>query len=77
MKKFVEGDKSKAFCFYCSDIVQTTFCLRNVSFSDGRGTAMNILAAVCDNCQKVVAIPAQAVPAIAQSRASDANSGQG
>ena len=25
MKTFVEGDKSKAFCFCCSDIVQTTF----------------------------------------------------
>ena len=68
MKIFIEGDKSTAFCFCCSDIVQTTFFLRNVSFSDGRGIAMDILVGVCDKCEQVVAIPAQSVPAISRAR---------
>ena len=76
MTLYVEGDKSKAFCTRCSDIVKTTFFLRNVPFSDGRGIAMTIIAGVCDNCKSVVAIPAQSVPAIAQSRTSDVMLGQ-
>lgn len=77
MKLFVEGDRSKAFCSFCSDIVQTTFFLRDVPFSDGRGIAMDILVGVCDNCKSVVAVPHQSVPAITRSRAIQTKAEQG
>lgn len=76
MKIFIEGDRSKAFCNRCSDLVQTTFIRRDVSFSDGKGVAVNILVAVCDNCKELVAIPAQSTPAIAQARGSYTIAGQ-
>ena len=68
MTIFQDGDKSRAFCNYCADVVDTTFCHRDVPFSDGYGLAMAILVSVCDTCQKTVAIPAQSTPSIAGAR---------
>lgn len=64
MKILKVGDKSKAICQDCKSLVGTTFKLRNVPFSDGSGIVKNILAGVCDECDRVVAIPHQSTPAI-------------
>jgi hypothetical protein len=41
-----------------------TYRLRDVDFSDHRGTVRNILAAVCNQCDAVVSVPAQSTPRI-------------
>ncbi|WP_201213969.1 hypothetical protein [Rhodocyclus purpureus] len=68
MKLYQEGDKSKAICQTCADLVETTFLRRDVPFSDGVGLARGILVAVCDRCHEVVGIPAQSTPAIREAR---------
>jgi hypothetical protein len=65
---YVEGDKSQAICPRCKEIVATTFQRRDVPFSDGRGSALDILVSVCDTCGTVLAIPAQSTPAIKEVR---------
>ncbi len=64
MAHYKPGDTSKAVCEYCNKIVDTTFVVRDVPFFDGSGIVENILVAVCDNCNEVVAIPAQSTVAI-------------
>ena len=59
MSKYQPGDKSKAVCWHCEALVETTFALRDVPFSDGSGTVRGLLSATCDLCGHVVAIPAQ------------------
>jgi hypothetical protein len=68
MKLYEEGDKSSAICSHCKQLVSTTFQRRDVPFSDGKGEVKNILAAVCDVCDRVVAVPAQSAPAIREAR---------
>jgi hypothetical protein len=65
---YVEGDKSKAICLHCKQTVATTFQRRDVPFSDGKGSARDILVSVCDTCDTVLAIPAQSTPAIKEAR---------
>ncbi len=67
-KLFQEGDKSKAICSHCSQLVGTTFVRRDVPFSDGKALAKDILVAVCDVCDEIVATPAQSTPAIREAR---------
>jgi len=64
MKRYSVGDKSRAVCETCQDMVETTFLNRDVPFNDGTGVAQDILASVCDRCSEVVAIPAGSLPAI-------------
>ena len=59
MTSYREGDKSRAICQHCCSIVSTTFRLQDVRFSDERDIAQDVLVAVCDTCDMVVAIPAQ------------------
>ena len=68
MKLFNVGDKSKAICYDCQELVPTTYRRRDVPFSDGVGLAKDILAGVCDLCDRVVSTPAQSTPAIKASR---------
>lgn len=68
MKFYSDGDKGKAICDHCKDVVPTTYERRDVPFSEGEGMAKNILVATCDHCKQVVAIPAQSTPAIKESR---------
>lgn len=68
MKIHLEGDKGKALCHRCGDVVRTTFVRRDVPFSDGSGLARNILVGACDVCGDTVAIPAQSTPAISRAR---------
>jgi len=68
MQFYQAGDKSKAICEDCGDVVTTTFAYRDIPFDGGRGVATSILAAVCDRCNRVVALPAQSTPAYARAR---------
>lgn len=68
MKFYVAGDKSQAICSHCEGLVNTTFVRRDVRFSDDRGLAKDILAAVCDTCDAVVGVPSQSTPAIKAAR---------
>jgi hypothetical protein len=74
MKLYEEGEKSKAICSHCKQLVGTTFLRRDVPFSDGKGMVKNILAAVCDACGRVIAIPAQSTPAIRGARQKEVRS---
>ncbi|SDF89759.1 hypothetical protein [Paraburkholderia phenazinium] len=69
-----EGEKSKAICQSCKQIVSTTFARRDVPFSDGIGEVKDILVSVCDLCDRVVAIPAQSTPAIREARLKEVKS---
>ncbi|MBK5946494.1 hypothetical protein CCR83_08635 [Rhodobacter veldkampii DSM 11550] len=68
MKLYFPGEKSRAICEDCGRLVTTTFGYHDVPFSDGKGLAKGILAATCDDCGAVVAVPAQSTPAIAKAR---------
>lgn len=67
MKNFKVGDKSKAICQDCKSLVDTTFKLRDVPFSDGSGVVKNILTGVCDQCGRIVSIPHQSTTTIKRS----------
>lgn len=54
-----ENDKSRGVCEHCG-LVPTTFLHRLVTV--GKAGAIHILAGVCDNCARVVSIPAQSTP---------------
>ncbi|MDW6002360.1 hypothetical protein [Vibrio mangrovi] len=58
MKIVKEGDKRQVVCPVCG-LSLATYALRDIDFSDQSGTVKNVLAAVCDTCQKVVSIPKQ------------------
>jgi hypothetical protein len=73
-KLYEEGEKSKAICYSCKQIVSTTFARRDVPFSDGNGEVKDILVSVCDLCDQVVAIPAQSTPAIREARLKEVKS---
>ena len=68
MKFYSAGDKGKAICDACKKIVTTTFAYRDVPFNDRPGVVKDILAAQCDECGSVIAIPPQSTPAIKAAR---------
>lgn len=63
MRLVKEEDKGKAVCSNCG-LSNITYRLRDVDFSDKRGTVKNILVGVCDNCGQIVSIPKQSMPLI-------------
>ena len=67
-KLYSPGDKSRAICHHCAKLVGTSFLYRDVPFDDGTGVVKDILTAVCDVCDAVVAIPAQSTPSIKRAR---------
>ena len=58
------GDKSKAICHVCEELVSTTFKEKDTPFSDGSGTVPSLLVGECDTCHSTVSIPAQSIPHI-------------
>lgn len=68
MKLYLQGDRGKALCEHCQQVVGITYSRRDVPFSDGNGQAREILVGVCDLCATVVAIPPQSTPAIKEAR---------
>jgi hypothetical protein len=67
MKLHNIGDKSQALCSFCKTRRTTTFAERDVPLSSGKGRVRDLLVAVCDTCDHVVAIPQQSVPRIKDS----------
>lgn len=67
-KLYSPGDTGRAICPHCAKLVSTTFVYRDVPFDDGTGQVKGILAAVCDVCDAVAAVPAQSTPAIRRAR---------
>ncbi|HBL7240823.1 hypothetical protein I5L21_11740 [Serratia liquefaciens] len=63
MKIVKEGDTRAVLCHHCGKSI-ATYRLRDVDFSDRRGTVKNILAAVCNQCDAVASVPAQSTPQI-------------
>jgi hypothetical protein len=51
-------------CPFCKQLRRTTFAERDVPLSSGKGLVRDVLVAVCDTCDHVVAIPQQSVPRI-------------
>lgn len=68
MKLYLQGDRGKALCEHCQQVVGITYTRRDVPFSDGNGQAREVLVGVCDLCATVVAIPPQSTPAIKEAR---------
>ncbi|GAB2178642.1 hypothetical protein [Dongia sp. agr-C8] len=67
MKLIIEGHQEQAICGR-DGAVGITYRRRDVPFSDGHGSAKDILVGVCDVCGDVVAIPPQSTPAIRAAR---------
>ncbi|CAI0767682.1 Uncharacterised protein [Serratia quinivorans] len=63
MRIVKEGDTRSVLCQNCGRTM-ATYRLRDVDFSDRCGTVRNILAAVCNQCNAVVSVPAQSTPRI-------------
>ena len=63
-KKFKPGDRSRAVCQYCFKVVTTVFEYRDVPFDHRPGIVRDCLVAICEECNKITAIPAQSTPAI-------------
>lgn len=59
MKTVKAGDNSKAICHKCESVVDTTFMKRDVALSDNSAMVENVLVAVCNSCDSVVALPQQ------------------
>ncbi|MGC5702830.1 hypothetical protein J4P02_21735 [Pseudomonas sp. NFXW11] len=68
MKLYLQGDRGKALCEHCQQVVGITYLRRDLPFSDGQGQARDILVGVCDLCASAVAIPPQSTPAIKEAR---------
>lgn len=64
MKIFKVGETLKAVCESCRSIVNATFALRDVPVNDGHGIVKNVLVGVCGECDCIVLVPQQSVPAI-------------
>lgn len=67
--KLVEvGNVCTAYCQDCDKMVRAIAKNQDVPFDDGVGIVRQIIVFVCEACDVVCAIPAQATPAIAEAR---------
>jgi hypothetical protein len=64
MKTWNEGDTCEVVCHECGKLVSATLRYRDVGFEDNPVIVRNLLVDVCDLCDAVVAVPAQATPQI-------------
>lgn len=64
MKLWKEGEKSQAYCKDCRSVVSTTFGIHDVEIAAHGIIADGIMAAACDQCGEVIAIPPQSTPSI-------------
>ena len=67
MKIYKAGEKSRGLCQSCKKLVSTTFKATTVPLSSGKGKVSDVLAAICNSCGVVVAIPQQSAPKIRES----------
>lgn len=67
MKIYKAGEKSKGICPKCKSLVPTTFKISSVPLSNSKGSVDDILCAICDHCDHIVAVPQQSAPRIRES----------
>ncbi len=64
MKILKVGDSKQLACAHCNSFQEVTFLLRDVPFSNGKGTVKNVLAGVCNKCDSIAVLPHQSTPVI-------------
>lgn len=64
MKTWIEGETCEVPCHECRTLVSATLRYRDVGFDNNPVVVRNLLVDVCDRCNAVVAVPAQATPQI-------------
>lgn len=68
MHLYREGDRSEAICHACRRRVSTHFAVCAVRLPESGIEVPDVLAAVCDECGGVAAIPAQSSPRLREAR---------
>jgi hypothetical protein len=68
MHLYREGERSEAICHACRKRVTTQFEVRTVRLPESGIDVPGVLAAVCDECGNVAAIPAQSAPKLKEAR---------
>ena len=68
MHLYREGDSSEAICHACERRVGTRFAVRTVRLPGTGIEVPDVLAAVCDECGGIAAIPAQSAPKLREAR---------
>lgn len=63
-----EGDRSRAICAGCREVVETRFEYRDYRLDKPRKTVPDVLVAVCTICDQVVAVPFQSSPRLNEAR---------
>ena len=66
MIDYREGAKINSVCAYCEKSVTSTLTKVTLSLSAGLEEVDNVLVDICDECGKMVSIPAQSLPPIQQ-----------
>ena len=68
MHLYREGDRSEAICHACEKRVTTHFAVRTLHLPESGIDVPDVLAAVCNECGGVAAIPAQSAPKLREAR---------
>jgi hypothetical protein len=68
MHLYREGDASEALCQTCQKRVSTRFAVRTLQLPETGAEVPDVLAAVCQECGGVAAIPAQSAPKLKEAR---------
>jgi hypothetical protein len=68
MHLWKEGDCSEAICRACEKRVGTRFAVRKYTLQESGAEVPDLLVAVCEECDAVVAIPAQSTPRLKEAR---------
>ena len=64
MGYFSEGDTIRGFCSNCRKHVDSTYLRRSLEIENGLGLIEDALLLVCNECDEVIAIPAQSESAV-------------
>ena len=68
MKFYAVGDRSSGICYVCDALVNSTFAYRDVPMEHRPKIVSQVLAAVCDQCHTVIALPPQSTPRVMRTR---------
>lgn len=68
MHLYREGEFSEGICAHCKALVATRFQVRTVHLHESGIDVPGVLAAVCEECGEIVALPAQSTPRIREAK---------
>ena len=68
MKILKEGDKSSGLCESCESRVPMTYKYKAIALKKSKVKVPHVLVGVCDTCNETIAIPAQSIPRLKDSR---------